>query len=133
MTGSGNVPARAVPFAAVPLHARAAQWDGSSAHAEAINTEMNVLGREFDFEVVSAHHRGRRRVQGREVFGDPPQLAFAVKRADGETFEVEITAGQWIAVFVRHGRLVALIAFEEIDGLDMFGESHPTLVLSEQK
>lgn len=114
--------ARTTPFVAVPMHVRAVQWDGTKPNAEAINLELNVLGREFDFAVTRAEYVHTTR--------SGKKLLYSLRLSSGTEFEVALTPGKWLAVFIRHGHAVMSMGLDELDGTDLFGEYHETLVIA---
>lgn len=110
----------------VPLHARAAQWTqvGQPDQAQQIVDEMNMLGLEFGFRMRLARYEASIR--------SLTSLTLEMARADGQSFTAELTPNDWVAVVIRHGQAVMMLAFSAEDGMDLFGEHHSTLVVAER-
>jgi hypothetical protein len=113
--------ARATPFIAVPLHARAVQWDGSHQMAEGITAELNVLGLEFGFRLTRAVYEA-------SLYGEPT-FEWNISLSDGISFEGRLERGAWLALFVRHHKAVSVFQVDEAEGADLFAERHETIVV----
>lgn len=103
------------------------QWDGRHATAPGVAAALAVVLDEIGADVTKANYRAAASNHRGAV---PATLAFEIGREDdGSTWQADLHQGDWLALWVLDGRLVAVDVYDARDGEDRFVRLAPVVVL----
>lgn len=100
------------------------QWDGRHSSANGVAAALGVLVDEIGADVTHAKYHADTRSAG------TPVLQFEIAREDdGSAWRADLHQGDWLAVWVLDGRLVAVDVYSESDGNDRFVRIAPVITI----